>query len=216
MSKFIRKIAKGDNPYDEVLSSASGFGGAGAGLASEIVTNALLGPGVGGLASDLGSIGGLIYPSDKVKDKTLRDFSALSFIPGMSRARGMLRSRKVDKDISSGKIDRSAIISEKLGALSLPLILGIAGYIADKKGLIGGEDDEFDGFRGAGYGLGAGALASTAAWLVGLAKKRRSRKEHKKYLEDDSVLKNMLIPGHAAHALGRRDKMKLATVMDWE
>lgn len=203
MNRFIRKYAKSANPYSDIFLADSDN------VAGRLATH-ILNEGPFGVA---GGLAGYAYPSDKLKLKGTRDFEDTSFIPGALRARSVMRDRMVDKEVSGGKKERGAILTELAGQISLPVLLGVAGYLAGKEGIIGNGDSK-SGFKGAVAGAGIGLGASLLAWIAGLSRKRRTKKEHKEYLRNNPELRNLLIPLHAAYADGRRDRMKVESVLE--
>ena len=203
MNRFIRKYAKSANPYADIFLADSGS------VAGRLATH-ILNEGPVGVAGDLA---GYLYPADKLANKGRHDFEDTTFIPGALRARAIMRDRMVDKEVSGGKKERGAILTELAGQISLPVLLGVAGYLAGKEGIVG-NGDSASRFKGAAAGAGIGLGASLLAWIAGLSRKRRTKKEHKEYLRNNPELKNLLIPLHAAYADGRRDRMKVESVLE--
>jgi hypothetical protein len=144
-----------------------------------------------------------------------KEYSAGSLIPMYQQMREESRHSKVDSEVSGGENKRKSRVSEVLGNITSPLATSLLGAVLTPvilKLVHGSRFGSHDMMEAAGYGAlfgGAGGLGANllGGWL-GLARKARTRDEHKDYLKK-SVLKNYLIPGVAGYNIGRRDKMAL-------
>lgn len=206
----LRKIASnksteddGHNPYLDVMDIKSGMG--------EDVSSLLLGSVA---TTPIGDLVGLLQSSKNIPTKEqLKEYNAASLLPGVTGARNVLRDRAIDEELSNGDVSRRAVITERLGSLLMPILMtGLVGggaYLADKKfneklsNKLGLNSEDFAGFAGTSAGL-----LTALPWLVGFLRKRRNAEQHKDYLAGSPALLNLLVPGAAAHNLGRRNKMK--------
>lgn len=144
-----------------------------------------------------------------------KEYSAGSLIPMYQQMREEARHSKVDSKVSGGENKRKSRVSEVLGNITSPLATSLLGAVLTPvilKLVNGSGFSTHDMMEAAGYGAlfgGAGGLGANllGGWL-GLARRARTRDEHKDYLKK-SVLKNYLIPGVAGYNIGRRDKMAL-------
>lgn len=187
---------------------------------------AVLGEGASSLASDVGLgllgvpgspyiIGGALgYLTENEEPSKVKDYSALSLIPGVGWYRGVKRTQLVDQYYSKGKRRNSADASEKYGLVTSTLAAMALGALGG--GAVGGLTTENVGGAvlgsglGALVGLGAGALGNTAGLAFGFLKPK-TPKEHKDYLADNSLVsKNLLIPGYSGWNLGRRLRSMLS------
>lgn len=168
-----------------------------------------------GVPVDAYGVGGLAgYATRDVDPNTVKNYSALSLIPGVGGYRGVKRTQLVDQHYSKGKRRNSADASEKFGGLTSTLALMAIGAIGG--GALGGIATENLGGVGLGAGLGAvaglgsGALGNVAGLALGLLEPR-TPKEHKNYLADKNLVsKNLLIPGYAGWHRGKRLRSMLS------
>lgn len=141
-----------------------------------------------------------------------KKYSATSFIPGVGGWREESRHRRVDDKVSGGENKRRSRISEGVGLLTSTAVSSLLGAILTPVALklMGAKDIDYSGeaINGALYGYFGGLGANLLGGWAGLARKARTKEEHKEYLKE-SVLKNYLIPGLAGYNAGRRDKMAL-------
>ena len=211
----IRKIAKSDedrNPYSDTTSPSTLLENAPAAILAGLGSNPELIEGPVGLANGvvsgangIGSLIGLVQDSEDLpKAEDLKNYSALSLVPGVSGYRSTVRDRLVDRMLSKGKVDKKAILSEGAGlALMLALGAGAGAGIAHLT----------DNSAQAGQGAALGAGLATLPALIALLKKRRSAKQHAEYLANENlVASNILNPFAGAYNSGARSKMRLAAL----
>lgn len=169
-----------------------------------------------GVPTHLLGAGGAIagYVSKNADPDDVKDYNALSLIPGVGTYRGIKRTQLVDGYYSKGKRRNSADVSERAGSLTTALAIAALGglggaYLAHKHG---GEyrDPLYGAIVGATAGLGVGALAGGVGGIAGLLNPK-TQDEHRKYLEDENlVAKNLFIPGYGAYQRGRRLRSMLS------
>ena len=217
----LRKIAAAEsddrNPYSDTTSSYTLAENAPAAILRGIASNPELAVGPVGVLSSLvgtangvGNLVGLLQNGDNLPTADeLKQYNAMSLIPGVSGYRSIARDRVVDRALSGGKVDRSGILSEGLGQVLLTLI---ASGVGAGIGGAGGR-----GKSGALSGAAVGAGVSTIPALVALFKKRRSAKEHAEYLaKEDLISGNIGNPLAGSYNAGARAKMKLAALFGGE
>jgi hypothetical protein len=204
LKRRLRKISS-DNPYKDVAKPGV--------MLKERLSDILVAPSVLNPVLQAGSVFQPLawkYPIGVDKE-----YSAGSLIPMYQQMREESRHSKVDSKVSGGENKRKSRISEVLGNITSPLATSLLGAVLSPvilKLLYGGRFSTHDIMEAAKYGAlfgGAGGLgANLLGGWAGLARKARTKDEHKEYLKE-SVLKNYLIPGVAGYNIGRRDKMAL-------
>ena len=173
------------------------------------IGEALLGVPGGMVVPGTGKLGNLLgYLSADENPDSLKSFNASALIPGMSSYRNTKRQQLIDKTLSKGKRRNSAILSERFGYLTSPIVLAaLAGLTAKGVGKLTGMSSDESTDLGLKVGLGGGILGAGASvgGLLGGLIRGKNAPEHKKYLDDEHlVAKNLLIPGMSSYNRGAR------------
>lgn len=180
--------------------------------ASEYGTSTVAGALGLGVPTHLLGVGGAIagYASKNADPGDVKDYNALSLIPGVGTYRGIKRTQLVDGYYSKGKRRNSADASERVGSLTTALAIAALGGLGGAYLFHENGHPLSGAIMGATAGLGVGALAGGIGGVAGLLNPK-TQDEHRKYLEDENlVAKNLLIPGYGAYQRGRRLRSMLS------
>lgn len=176
------------------------------GIPAEMVLGAVA-PGVGPTLAQAADLAGMIHgaTTNTPKDadiKAMNEDSMKSFIPGVGGSRYIRRLKQQTKDRNGGY---SKAWSQVLGPhTSIAGVTLLASLLGAGAGAALNTDNRAAGAAlgsgvGALAGLGLGGGASLAGALAAAITKRRTQAEHDKYINEDSVAPEYLVPGVAVY-----------------